>query len=178
MNLFLCVFFYLVTGFTTYSSSSIHNEVANPVKTYIFMSVECPISQKYIYRLNELNKLYPDMNIVGLFQENTSEVDLSDFKQRFNVDFPLVFDKDHRLALKYKVEITPEVFLVDRYDRVLYSGAIDNWFISLGRNRKEASEHYLEEAFLSIKRGTEVKPKKTKAVGCFLELNTLHHHGQ
>lgn len=178
MNLFFFIFFYFVTGFTTYSSSLNNDEVADPFKTYIFMAVECPISQKYVYRLNELNKFYPDMNIVGIFQDNTSEADLSDFKQRFSVDFPLVLDKDHRWALQFKAEITPEVFLVDRFDRVLYSGAIDNWFISLGRNRSFTSEHYLLDAFLAIKQGDEVKNKKTKAVGCFLELNTSHHHGQ
>lgn len=178
MNLFFFIFFYIVTGFTTYSSSLNNDEVADPFKTYIFMAVECPISQKYIYRLNELNKLYPDMNIVGVFQENTSEAEFSDFKQRFAVDFPLVLDKDHRWALQFNAEITPEVFLVDRFDRVLYSGAIDNWFISLGRNRSFPSEHYLLDAFLTIKQGEEVKKKKTKAVGCFLELNTSHHHGQ
>ena len=96
MNLFFLIFFYFVTGFTTYSSSLINDEVAEPFKTLIFMAVECPISQKYVYRLNELNKLYPDMNIVGVFQENTSEAELSDFKQRFAVDFQIVLDKNHR----------------------------------------------------------------------------------
>jgi|GEM_PF-856238 peroxiredoxin len=155
-----------------------YKKPAETLITYVFMAVECPISQKYIYRLNELNKRYPDMNIIGVFQENTSKEELSDFKERFSVDFPLVFDKDHRWALEYKVEITPEVFLIDRFNRVLYSGAIDNWFISLGRNRQFPSEHYLLEAFLALKQGEEVKIKKTKPVGCFLELNTSHHHGQ
>jgi hypothetical protein len=178
MNFIFFIFFYIVTGFTTYSSSLNNDEVADPFKTYIFMAIECPISQKYVYRLNELNKLYPDMNIVGVFQENTSEAELSDFKQRFGIDFPIVLDKNHRWALQFKAEITPEVFLVDRFDRVLYSGAIDNWFISLGRNRKIPSEHYLLDAFSAIRHGVEVKKKRTKAVGCFLELSTKHHHGQ
>jgi peroxiredoxin len=178
MNVLFSTLLSFVTVFFSYCSLLTSVNTIEPFTTYVFMAVECPVSQKYIYRLNELNKLHPEINIIGVFQENTTEEERSDFKHRFSVDFPLIFDKDHRLALKYKVEITPEVFLVDRYDRVLYSGAIDNWFISLGRNRKEASEHYLEEAFLSIKRESEVIPKKTKAVGCFLELNTLHHHGQ
>ena len=173
------LFFYVLSPQVfVVNNSKVQKIPTESLSTYVFMAVECPISQKYIYRLNELNKRYPEINIIGVFQENTSQEELSDFKQRFSVDFPIVFDKDHSWALKYNVEITPEVFLVDRFDRVLYSGAIDNWFISLGRNRKEPSEHYLEEAFLSIKQGSEVKQKKTKAVGCFLELNTSHHHGQ
>ncbi|MFZ9672691.1 MAG: redoxin domain-containing protein [Flavobacteriaceae bacterium] len=178
MNVMFSTLLSFITSFGGFCSLSTSIKVVEPVTTYVFMAVECPISQNYVYRLNEFYKRYPEMNIIGVFQENTTEEELSDFKQRYSVDFPLVFDKDHRWALKYNVEITPEVFLVDRFDKVLYSGAIDNWFISLGRNRIEPSEHYLLEAFLSIKRGSEVKPKKTKAVGCFLELNTSHHHGQ
>jgi hypothetical protein len=178
MNMLFTTLLSFITGFISYSSLFTYAKVVEPVKTYVFMAVECPVSQKYIYRLNELNDLHPDMNIVGVFQENTSEAKLTEFGDRFGVEFPLVFDKDHRWALKYKVEITPEVFLIDRFDRVVYSGAIDNWFISLGRNRKVPSEHYLLEAYLAIKQGEEVKNKKTKAVGCFLELSTTHHHGQ
>jgi hypothetical protein len=178
MNVLFSTLICFVISFCNYSTLFSNTGIVETVSTYVFMAVECPISQKYIYRLNELNKRYPDMNIIGVFQENTTEDELSDFKERFSVDFPLVFDKDHRWAHQFNVEITPEVFLVDRFNRVMYSGAIDNWFISLGRNRHAPSEHYLLDAFLATKQGEEVKIKKTKAVGCFLELNTSHHHDQ
>jgi peroxiredoxin len=178
MNVMFSMLLSFGVSFYSYSILLSNVKAVETVSTYVFMAVECPISQKYIYRLNELNKRYPDMNIIGVFQENTTEDELLDFKERFSVDFPLVFDKDHRLIHQFNVEITPEVFLIDRFKRVIYSGAIDNWFISLGRNRQAPSEHYLLDAFLAMKQGEEVNIKKTKAVGCFLELITSHHHDQ
>lgn len=34
---------------------------------YVFMGIECPISQKYIPTLNELAKNQQQLNIVGVF---------------------------------------------------------------------------------------------------------------
>lgn len=147
------------------------------VTSYVFMAVECPISQKYIYRLNELQQLYPNLNVIGVFQESTSQLALDDFKQRFEVKFSCVFDKQHQLAFRYHAEVTPEVFLVDSLDRIIYSGAIDNWFVSLGRNRGVPSQHYLLDAYQSFLKGIPVQKFRTKAIGCFLEINPTHHHG-
>lgn len=178
MNLMFSILLSLWLGFMTHISSSFSSVPVQPVVSYVFMAVECPISQKYIFRLNDLYQRYPDMNIVGVFQDDISPEGLSAFKKRFDVEIPLIVDKDHQLAREFKAEITPEVFLVDRFQRVLYSGAIDNWFISLGRNRSAPSVHYLEEAFLSYRRGEDIKRKKTKAIGCFLEINPVHRHGK
>jgi thiol-disulfide isomerase/thioredoxin len=136
---------------------------------YVFLGVECPISQKYIPTLNELTKNQQQLNIVGVFSGDLSSEDLSQFTHQYKVNFEVIPDPNFKLANRYSAAVTPEVFLVDKGGEVLYSGAIDNWFVSLGRNRLAPSEYYLLDALISLLEGREVEVSQTPAIGCFIE---------
>lgn len=146
---------------------------------YVFMGVECPISQKYIPTLNELAKNQQQLKIVGVFSGTLSSDDLTQFSHQYKVNFEVIPDPDFELADRYSAAVTPEVFLVGKGGEVHYSGAIDNWFVSLGRNRLAPSEHYLLDALITLSVGREVKVSRTPAIGCFLERHksaTHAHH--
>lgn len=143
---------------------------ANKVFTaYVFMGVECPISQKYIPTLNDLAKNKQQLNVVGVFSGALSLEELTLFTRQFKINFEVITDFDFEMADRYNAAVTPEVFLVDNRGEVHYSGAIDNWFVSLGRNRITPSEHYLLDAFSALLLGREVEVSRTPAIGCFLE---------
>jgi len=80
------------------------------------------------------------------------------------------------MADRFGAVVTPEVFLVDEKGTVLYSGAIDNWFVSLGRNRFAPSEHYLLDAFKEVISGKKVEVSNKPAIGCFLERHKSPSH--
>ena len=143
---------------------------------YVFMGVECPISQKYIPTLNELAKNQQQLNIVGVFSGTLSSDDRTQFTHQYKVNFEVIPDPDFELADRYSAAVTPEVFLVGKGGEVHYSGAIDNWFVSLGRNRFAPSEHYLLDAFKEVIAGKKVEVSNMPAIGCFLERHKSPAH--
>ena len=81
----------------------------------------------------------------------------------------MLFDPDFKLAHYYGATTTPEAVFIDKNGKLLYKGAIDNWAISLGKKRLEATAHYLRDAVENHLSGNVIDPKETKPVGCFIE---------
>jgi len=50
-----------------------------------------------------------------------------------------------------------------------YQGAIDDWYVALGKHRPEARLHYLRDALDAVLAGNAVAIVKTEAVGCLVE---------
>jgi thiol-disulfide isomerase/thioredoxin len=144
---------------------------------YVFMGTECPISQKYIPTLNDIAQSHPQLQVIGVFSEQLLSAELDEFRTQFNVNFELMHDPNFEMADRFSAAVTPEVFLVDHQGTIGYSGAIDNWFVSLGRNRLAPSERYLLDAFNALLGGGEVLVSKTQAIGCFLERHKPAVHG-
>ncbi len=79
--------------------------------------------------------------------------------------FDISKDQDNSLSRKLKVNVTPEVILLDN-EKVIYQGAIDNWYVELGVNRLKPNEHYLLDAIEAWLSKEDPRIKRTKAVGC------------
>lgn len=146
----------------------------------IFLGVDCPISQKYVMRLNELHARYPKVQMEGIISGKVSEEQVNDFVKEYAISFPVVREPGYEAAKRYKAKVTPEAVLVRSEGKVIYQGAIDNWFYELGRYRRETTEHYLADAIDAALRGENPKVKKTEAIGCFLQVpasgSHKHHH--
>jgi hypothetical protein len=93
---------------------------------------------------------------------------LSEFREEFKFDLPIIYDPQRKLLKKLKAQYSPEVFLLNNKRKTLYHGAIDNWFYGLGRNRAVPTEFYLLDAINSFKNDRTVKVKYVEPVGCML----------
>ena len=91
------------------------------------------------------------------------------YKLKYGIDMPILFDPKIRLADYLDATTTPEAVVINDKEKVVYMGAIDNWAISLGQKRLEATAHYLRDALANSLNDVKVNPSKTKAVGCFIE---------
>lgn len=158
-------------------ASNASADLKNQYTAYVFMGTECPISQKYVPTLNDIAQAHPQLTVIGVFSEHLSPSELDEFRTQFNVNFELVHDPNFEMADRFGAAVTPEVFLVDQNGTLGYSGAIDNWFVSLGRNRLAPNEHYLLDAFNALLGGRKVQVSKTPAIGCFLERHKPAAHG-
>jgi hypothetical protein len=83
-----------------------------------------------------------------------------------------LMDSNPAFAKQLGVTVTPEV-VVTVNSKIVYQGAIDDWFISWGKNKKVAEQHYLINAIDAILAHTPIWINKTTPVGCLIELNTL-----
>lgn len=169
------LFFIIITWFgaSTFSfAQQLKQKNAARVQVNVFLSTECPISQQYIPRLRELYQEFSGQNIsfTAYFPLKTDDTKaIGQFRRDYSLPFPTKPDLNQRMARQFRASITPEVVVQDLSGTVVYQGAIDNWFVSLGRHRPEPTEHYLRNALLALLNNQPILPAHTEAVGCYIE---------
>jgi hypothetical protein len=161
---FLFVFF-----FAACSSTKQLSESSTKPNVVVFLALDCPISQKYVGRLNEIYLLYRDsVEWLGVIPQRVSQKQLNIFRGEYNVQFNLKIDKDWKLTKQLQATVTPEVFVLNNNNRIEYRGAVDNWFYDLGSYRQHTTENYLTDALKAILMGNVPRIKKTESVGCLI----------
>lgn len=113
------------------------------------------------------NQVDIDWKIVYL-GKTTSNAQIQAFNQEYNFDLPYLIKKNKKFARKFNVTTTPECIIVNDNNNVVYQGAINNWYTSLGKYLDKPTAFYLNDAIESIIKNEDVKVKKTVPVGCFL----------
>lgn len=144
----------------------------NKVTVFIFLAPDCPLSQNYTLTLNSLNDQFLKDSIAfyGIIAgKGFEKKEVDEFVNKYKINFPILLDKTFNLANYFNATKTPEVFVVNPGETILYKGAIDNWASDLGVHRSVITERYLEDALKSIVQNTDVHLKETKSVGCFIE---------
>ncbi|HVU85594.1 MAG TPA: hypothetical protein VHC50_12175, partial [Puia sp.] len=93
---------------------------------------------------------------------------INGFAKKYKITFPLFIDKKLVLSRYLQATATPEVILLKNRDELLYKGAIDDWFMDLGKQRTRATKEFLRDA-LDRQPGAEMTAlKRTKAIGCYI----------
>jgi hypothetical protein len=141
-----------------------------------FLSTSCPISQKYTYALNQIAKKYERQPVLFelIFLDIKSKQQkqaVSNFIKKYQLISPCKTYTNTTFAKQLGVTVTPEV-VVTVDSKIVYQGAIDDWFISWGKNKKVAEQHYLINAIDAVLAQTPIWINKTTPVGCLIELNT------
>lgn len=144
------------------------------VRVFVFLSTECPVSNGYLKTLNELHaKLVrpgTSADFFGVVSDPTvtrSEATLH-FKE-YKTEFPILFDASGLLAQALKPSHVPEAFVLEQDGSLVYRGAIDNSWESIGRRRPQAEKEYLADAITSASLGNPIEIAATKPVGCLFE---------
>jgi hypothetical protein len=84
-------------------------------------------------------------------------------KQGFEV--PYLVDENSKLANAFGANHTPEVFLVDTKNKLMYKGAMND---NPG-NPSEAKVIYINNAIDAMVSGKEITPNVTKSIGCSIK---------
>jgi hypothetical protein len=138
----------------------------------IFLGVDCPISQKYVTRLNDIYLRYRNERALQwrFIVPRSTKREINIFIKEYGVQFPVERDNTAlRKTKSFNASITPEVVIV-KNNETLYQGAIDNWFYALGRNRLHTTENYLIDAIVTILKDDKPTPATTNAIGCFIQM--------
>jgi len=137
----------------------------------VFLGPECPISQRFSSRLNELAEEARELGMVffGIVSEpHTSGAEAREYRDTFELGFPILFDASGDLAHVLEPERVPEAFLVGT-EGTLYRGRIDDRFAAVGKLRPRIDSHDLLEAMRTVASGEAPAVKATEAVGCIFE---------
>ena len=141
------------------------------LNAYFFLAPECPLSQNYT---KPIQQYYQNFSVDAAFYLAFSgkvytDEQVQEYLSDYELDITSLKDTSYVLRDVFKASITPEVFLVDENENVVYSGKIDNWIESLGVKRQVVTEFYLKDAISNFLDGKPIEISKTEAVGCILE---------
>lgn len=137
-----------------------------------FMSTQCPISNGYLPQLNDLSSKYRRQGVefYGVISDpSVSRSDALNHSQTYSVRFPVLFDGSGELRLGLSPTHTPHTFVLKESGAVVYSGAIDDRYVKVGRKKDLARTAYLEDAIKSMVDGTAIAVPQTKPIGCLME---------
>lgn len=144
------------------------------LKLYVFLSSTCPMCTEYSFELNKIQKEYTSkgLKVVGIFPNFfETENDIMEFTKKFNISFECKKDVNFYFVNLYKATITPEVFLVNSKDEIIYKGLIDNAYFKPGKKRSLTTENYLRNALEQFYGNLSVIKKSTTAIGCIITKN-------
>jgi hypothetical protein len=138
---------------------------------FLFVSVECPISNRYAPEVRRLHDKFAAQGIAfSLVYPNPVEPVTAIRRHIKDYSYPMraLRDPRHELVKIAGATITPEAAVFDPRGKLLYRGRIDDRYVSLGLERPVATRHDLDEALTDIVAGKPPRQATTQAVGCFI----------
>lgn len=147
---------------------SLNDYKDSEVIVLMFIATQCPVSNAYNSRMNNLYEKYKDKNVafIGINSNKTEDIEsIKEHAEENNFDFVILKDEENIIADKLDASVTPEIYVLDTENfRVLYHGRIDD-----SRNIDDVSSKDLEQALNEILNGKEVTNNRTKAFGCTIK---------
>ncbi len=133
----------------------------------MFVGTQCPTSNAYSGRLNELYADYGPRHVTFIAINSNDSEDLADMKKSAaekGFRFPMLKDQGNVVADKLGATVTPEIYLLNPGFEVLYHGRIDD----SGREARVTSKD-LRNALEEMLSGKAVSVPSTKAFGCTIK---------
>lgn len=138
---------------------------------FIFLLTDCPASQSYTLTINDLVKKYKKYNIkfaIVFPGDFSSENEIKSFVKTYHVGIPVLLDGSFKLTKFLNATVAPECFVLNKFNKIIYSGRIDDQYFSPGRKRQVVTAHDLDAAILNLVSGKIQLTKTTKAIGCII----------
>src|SRR5580692_4792520 len=136
----------------------------------IFVRTDCPVANRYaptIQKLSEAHAAKAAFWLVYPSKSESAEV-IRKHEREYGYKIPALRDPQHVLVRIGQVQITPEVAVFDASRRLVYHGRIDNLYEDIGRARRAATTHELEDAVSAAISGKSLDVSATHGVGCYI----------
>ena len=155
---------------------AVHDPIGRPVKfsalrgdltVVMFVSVQCPISNDYNERIIALYQDYTAKGVKFVFlNANVTEspTQIIDHAKQVGFPFPVYRDAGNLVADRFGAQVTPESYVIDKGNTLLYHGAIDD-----ARNPARVTAKGLRLALDAALAGSAVTTTETKAFGCTIK---------
>jgi thiol-disulfide isomerase/thioredoxin len=139
----------------------------------IFSCNHCPYVQAYEGRMIEIQKKYGEKGIQVIAINSNDDVSYPDdsfenMKLRAreqNFNFLYLRDDDQSIAKLFDATHTPEIFLFNKNNELVYHGKIDdNW-----QEPQKVVNHYLEDALNELLENKGISVPETYSIGCTIK---------
>lgn len=139
----------------------------------IFLASDCPISNRYAPLVNRIYEAYKEKGIkfYGVYPMSSETIeDIEKHRSDYGYKMPALIDKGHVLVDKADAMVTPEVSVyLPETETWAYRGRINDLYVDFGKWRRNPTENDLTDALDLILSGNEFEPKRTRAVGCYIQ---------
>ena len=139
----------------------------------IFTCNHCPYARAWEDRIVSIQNDYASagLQILAINANDADKYPDDSFPQmqqraeEKGFNFPYLYDESQEVAATYGAERTPEVFLFDGDQNLVYHGAIDDNY----DDPDEINTHYLREAVEAVLSEEEPPTSHTSPVGCSIK---------
>ena len=133
----------------------------------IFVSVQCPVSNAYNDRMEKLAQDYKarGITLIGINANVTESADaVKSHAASNNLTFPILKDAGNKIADRLGATKTPEAYVLDGDNKLVYHGRIDNSKEPEGVNSSE-----LRDALEALLAGKPIAKTTAMAFGCTIK---------
>ena len=133
----------------------------------IFIATRCPVSNGYNERMEKLAQDYAarGVSVVGINANSTEPAaEVKSHAAEKHLTFTILKDNGNKIADRLGAAHTPEAYLLDASNRLVYHGRIDN-----SLNPANVTANDLRDAIDAILAGKPVAKSEAKAFGCSIK---------
>lgn len=143
----------------------------NKFNVFIAFANDCPVCKSAIPTIREILNQYSNVGVVLFYPNNPIDTVVNQFiESMLPIEVIFVKDKNKSLTQRFKAKLTPEVFILDDKEQIVYSGAVDNSVFTNYRKTYSKKKSFVLNALDTLV--NKKKPlivNETKAVGCYIE---------
>lgn len=133
----------------------------------VFVAVQCPVSNAYNERMEKLSQDFKSrgISVIGI-NSNVSEAadEIKAHAIANKLTFPILKDPGNKIADRLGASKTPEAYVLDANNKLVYHGRIDNSRDAAGVNSSE-----LRDALDALLNGKPVEKTTAMAFGCTIK---------
>lgn len=140
-------------------------------RVILFLAPLCPICQNMSHEMRLLEKEFngDSVEFVGVFPNpSTRPNQIAEFGEKYGLAMEL-FPDTVGWAAKLDARWTPEAFVIDERDSVVYRGRLNDRYFAPGKRRPKTRNRDLRRALRDVLSGQPVQIPLTDAVGCPIE---------
>ena len=157
-----------IDAVTDLQGRSVDPIAAGSVVGLVFVSTQCPISNRYAPTLGALAERFGGVPMFAVYPDPEDDVAaIEEHRRAYDLRFTAVRDPKHQLVQQVGARVTPESAVFRDGVRV-YRGRIDDRAVEFGTFRPQASREDLADAIEAANAGGVVDPPTTTAVGCYI----------
>jgi peroxiredoxin len=133
----------------------------------IFVAVKCPVSNAYNERMEKLAQDYKarGINVIGINANAAESAEAVKAHAAENhLSFPVLKDPGNKIADRLGASVTPEAYLLDSSNKLLYRGRIDN-----AKDSAQVNSSELRDAIEATLAGKPVAKTTAAAFGCSIK---------
>ncbi len=137
----------------------------------VFMCNHCPYVKAKIGAIVQLHEKYKDkVAVVGINSndpgyEGEGMENMKGFARERNIGFPYLFDDTQKVARAYGATCTPDPFLFDKEQKLVFHGRIDDAL----EPGQDVTERTMDENIQKLLRGEEIGRAFKPSMGCSIK---------